>query len=282
MDTDKKLAIKPVPLWPGLRAWVTGRSWRLLILGLGTVTIGVGFIAWFVFLDRLGSTNGMSATADSPSTTGVDPGELNQLELLGLTKLVQQANHIQEDLVKFDAEAKRYHKRFEELKTSTTGGALVQFRGVTEYFHQHWDERLPKASDTNDYRHNLGILLKRAREGIEADKGYRSQQLTMDEIDRIALKAREGKLLYRAHNQLLDALSRKIGEGPQAPPDTIKAAVLDLEDKIIIPKLDDKSWREEEDVPFLPAEERRERPKKAPSTSQGGMEELYRQENKDK
>lgn len=282
MDTDKQLAMKPVPLWPGLRAWVAGRSWRLLILGVGTVTISVGFIAYFVFLDRLGSTNGTSATTDALPPNEMVIKDLNQLELLGLTKLTQQARKILKDLEKFDAEAKRYYRRFEELNISIKAGELVKYQEVTKYFHQYWDERLPAESDPDDYRHNLGILLKTVHEAIDKDKGYVPKQLTYDEIDTIAFKAQEGKLVYRAHNKLLDMLSRMVGEGPQAPPNTIKAAVLKLDDELMRKKLTDKSWMEDDDVPFLPAEEKRGRPTKASSTSQGGLEELYRQENKDK
>lgn len=256
---------------------------RMLVLVVGLLAMAVATIFFTVYLNTI--ENPTTDTSDRKTSSDEDElihKELNQLKVLGLTKLVQQAELIQKDLGKFDAEAAQYHKRFAELLTSTKAGALATYQGITDYFRTHWDEKLPDQSMSGHHRQNLGILLKTVREAIERDKGYVPNQLTYDQFDGIALKAKEGKRLYRAHNQLLDALSRRIGEGPQAPPDTIKAEVLKLEDEVMFRRLTDKSWMEEEEIPFLPAEERQDRPTRIPSTSQDGMKDLYRQENEDK
>jgi hypothetical protein len=65
----------------------------------------------------------------------------------------------------------------------------------------------------------------------------RLSQTTLDEVEYIGLKASQSAGLYRYHNQLLDALSRLVGEGPTADPDTIKAQVFKMQDKELLGKL---------------------------------------------
>ena len=62
--------------------------------------------------------------------------------------------------------------------------------------------------------------------------GFQVPQTTLDNIEYIAKKATDCELLYHNHNELIDYMSRLIGEGPTGDPKTVQAAIYKKEDEL--------------------------------------------------
>jgi len=285
---DQKLPTKPKT--PSIFARFEGKPRRLILLFVGalvTIVLFLVFVQYVLKAERKAASREDQEKGElaklGPENKLVEE-EKNQLKIFNLTEIDQFSKKLQADIDTFESEAKYYHQHFAELLTSTKTAELHKYDWVIGYFKKRWDERLPPLQAPGDYRHNLEILLKTIKKAIQKDKGYTPKQEVRDAIDRIRDKVTKGKLLYRKHNQLLDALLRSIGQGPQENPDTIKSLVLQEEDRIITEEAKRQPWKNDEDnpMPFLPPAENEILPRDSASSNGGAIDDLYREEKKNR
>ncbi len=262
----------------------TGWIVRITIAVVVVVTLVTMFVFCIMWVQKTGREPGEKpASSVTGSTEDAEKRHLQHVKRVGLQELKHRISMIQSDIDEFESEARDFTKRIEELRVSTQGAPLQHLAPVVDYFSTRWRKALPRVEYAAAYRDQLREYVITAEETLRTkDDAFQLPQETFDDVDYIGWKVASSAQLYHSHNQLLAALSRRIGEGAKADPNTIQDAVLKQEDELILQKLRDIPVSKLENITpitLLPGNEAsglRSRSDPVP----GSEEDLYQQERR--
>jgi hypothetical protein len=227
---DQKLPTKPKT--PSIFARFKGKPRRLILLIVGSLVTIVLFLAVVQYIMKAGQRTAVTSHANSTTSRGHWDRDLI---LTDINDVKYRALMAKEEVEKFQAEAEKFFKDHDRILESTKGKDLAEMKEVVDYFFVRWKDKLPKRLMVGMYRDTINRYVATAEAFLNEKSGEEPvPQAIFDEIDRIGSKAGDCWLLYQCHNKLLDALSRKIGEGPNADPRSIIAEVQKQEDKMML------------------------------------------------
>lgn len=227
---DQKLPIKPKT--PSFFARFKGKPRRIILLSVGSLVTIVMFLVVIQYITKAGQRTPSKGHANSTASRGHWDRDLI---LTDVNDVKYRALMAKEEIEKFQVEADTFFKNHDRILESTKGKDLAGTKEVVDYFLIRWKDKLPKRLMIGMYRDTINRYMATAEKFLNENNSEEPvPQAIFDEIDRIGSKAGDCWLLYQCHNKLLDALSRKIGEGPNADPRSIKAEVQRQEDKMML------------------------------------------------
>jgi hypothetical protein len=225
---EQKLPTKP----PSIFARFKGKPRRLILLFVGALVTIVLFLVVVQYITKAGQRTASTNQANSaPPRT---PWH-RDLILAEIDNVKYRALMAKEEVDKFQVEADKFFVNHDHILESTKGKDLADMKEVVNYFLVRWKDKLPKRLMVGLYRDTINRYVATAEKFLTEESGEESvPQEIFDEVNHIGSKAGDCWFLYECHNKLLDSLSRKIGEGQNADPRSIKAEVQKQEDKMML------------------------------------------------